>query len=57
MTSAARFASTTPAADDESMLNASSLRFAATKSANSAGISEKLSTPSMFQREPAMQPH
>ena len=50
-------ASTTPAADEESMLKASCCCFALTKSANSSGISEKERTPSIFQREPAIHPH
>jgi hypothetical protein len=47
----------TPAADDDNMLNASCCCLALTNSANSSGISEKESTPSIFQREPAIQPH
>jgi len=54
---AAKFASTTPTADDESMLNASCCCLALTKTANSSGLSEKERTPTIFQREPAMQPH
>merc|ERR1719161_2928963 len=50
-TSAARFARSTPAAEEERTLSASWRRLAWTKSANSAGISEKESTPSIFQRE------